>query len=209
MGGSVSERTTVGLFNLGKILLRNNIEHGLLTISNSSLISQGRSRVANFFINNTEYDYLFFLDNDIGFEPDSVLKLLSHNECIVTGAYPMKTIPEKYCISQVKPEERKGDLIKILGNGLGFSLIHRKVFLDIAAHYPGLKYTPSNYHTDTAHTEKEFNNSFHYFSEHKIGNTFASEDKSFFYRANRVGHSIWLDTTIKLEHTGYHVYGEK
>ena len=33
-----------------------------------------------------------------------------------------------------------------------------------------------------------------------------SEDKSFFHRAQEVGHTIWLDTTIKLNHTGYHIY---
>jgi hypothetical protein len=60
MGGIVSEKTTLGLFNLGKALVRNNIHHGLLTLTNSSLITQARSKVANFFINNTEHDYLFF-----------------------------------------------------------------------------------------------------------------------------------------------------
>ena len=30
-GGIVSEKTTLGLFNLGKLLVRNNIEHGLMT----------------------------------------------------------------------------------------------------------------------------------------------------------------------------------
>ena len=49
-GGTVSEKTTLGLFNLGKVLVRNNIHHGLLTLANSSLITQARSKIANFFI---------------------------------------------------------------------------------------------------------------------------------------------------------------
>ena len=64
-GGNVSEKTTMSLFNLGKLFARNNIPHGLLTVANSSLITQGRSKIANFFINNTEHEYLFFLDSDI------------------------------------------------------------------------------------------------------------------------------------------------
>ena len=78
MGGIVSEKTTLGLFNLGKAFVRNDIPHGLLTLTNSSLITQARSKIANFFINNTEHDYLFFLDSDIGFNPEDVVKLLSY-----------------------------------------------------------------------------------------------------------------------------------
>ena len=68
-GGLVMERTTLGLFNLGKLFVRNKIEHGLLTLTNSSLITQARSKCANYFINNTQFEYLFFLDSDIGFNP--------------------------------------------------------------------------------------------------------------------------------------------
>ena len=205
-GGIVSEKTTLGLFNLGKKLVRNNIDHGLLTLTNSSLITQARSKVANFFINNTEHEYLFFLDSDIGFNPDDVLKLMSHQIPIVSGAYPMKIIPERYCVDVVQPEERHGDLLKINGNGMGFVLIHRQVFLDIAKHYPNLKYIPSNYHSDTPHSPEEMNNSFHFFAEHQSENGFMSEDKSFFHRAKQVGYNIFLDTSIRLNHTGYHIY---
>ena len=205
-GGVVSEKTTLGLFDLGKALVRNNIDHGLLTLANSSLITQARSKIANFFINNTEHEYLFFLDSDIGFEPQDVIKLLSHQVPIVSGAYPMKIIPERYCIDVSQPEQRQGDLLKINGNGMGFVLIHRQVFLDIAKQYPGLKYVPSDYHSDTPHTSSEMNNSYHYFAEHKSQNGFMSEDKSFFHRASQVGYNIWLDTSIRLNHTGYHIY---
>lgn len=205
-GGIVSEKTTLGLFNLGKAFVRNNIDHGLLTLTNSSLITQARSKIANFFINNTNHEYLFFLDSDIGFKPEDVLKLLSHQLPIVSGAYPMKIIPERYCIDVSQPEQRQGDLLKINGNGMGFVLIHRQVFIDIAKQYPGLKYIPSDYHSDTPHTPEEINNSYHYFAEHQTQNGFMSEDKSFFYRAQQVGYNIWLDTSIHLNHTGYHIY---
>ena len=205
-GGIVSEKTTLGLFNLGKEFVRNNIDHGLLTLTNSSLITQARSKIANFFVNNTEHEYLFFLDSDIGFKPEDVTKLLSHQLPIVSGAYPMKIIPERYCIDVSQPEQRQGDLLKINGNGMGFVLIHRQVFIDIAKQYPGLKYIPSDYHSDTPHTPEEINNSYHYFAEQQIKNGFMSEDKSFFYRAQQVGYNIWLDTSIHLNHTGYHIY---
>jgi glycosyltransferase involved in cell wall biosynthesis len=205
-GGIVSEKTTMSLFNLGKLLVRNNIPHGLLTQANSSLITHGRSKCANFFINNTEHDYLFFLDSDIGFDPEDVLKLLSHGEPIVSGTYPMKTIPIRYCVDVLEPEERKGDLLKVGGNGMGFVIIHRNVFTDIAQKFPYLKYVPSTKDSNYPPTESEMNNSYHYFAEEKIEDSFVSEDKSFFYRARMTGYTHWLDTTIKLQHIGSHVF---
>ena len=207
-GGIVSEKTTMSLFNLGKLLVRNNIPHGLLTQANSSLITQGRSKCANFFLNNTDHEYLFFLDSDIGFNPEDVLKLLLHQVDIVSGPYPMKTIPIRYCYDILQPEQRKGDLVKIEGNGMGFVMIHRNVFMKMAQNFPDLKYIPSLKDSNYPPTEAELNNSYHYFMEHKVDNAFMSEDKSFFYRARMVGYDIWLDTSIKLQHIGSHIFTE-
>jgi hypothetical protein len=207
-GGIVSEKTTMSLFNLGKLLARNNIPHGLLTQANSSLITQGRSKIANFFINNTDHEYLFFLDSDIGFNPEDVLKLLSHQVDIVSGAYPMKTIPVRYCINIQQPEERQGDLIKITGNGMGFVLVHRNVLLKMAQNFPELKYIPPTDDSNVPPTPQELNNSYHYFMEQKVDNAFMSEDKSFFYRARMLEYDVWLDTSIQLQHIGSHIFKE-
>ena len=207
-GGIVSEKTTMSLFNLGKLLARNNIPHGLLTQANSSLITQGRSKCANFFLNNTDHEYLFFLDSDIGFDPEDVLRLLTHQVDIVSGAYPMKTIPIRYCCDIIQPEQRRGDLVKIEGNGMGFVLIHRSVFVKMAQNFPDLKYIPPTKDSNVPPTEAELNNSYHYFMEHKADNSFMSEDKSFFFRARMLGYDVWLDTSIKLQHVGSHIFSE-
>ena len=205
-GGIVMEKTTLGLFNLGKLFVRNNIDHGLLTLTNSSLITQARSKCANYFLNNTQFEYLFFLDSDIGFNPPDVVKLLNYKLPMVSGTYPMKTIPMRYCVSVKQPEERRGDLLKIDGNGMGFCLIHRQVFIDVAKAHPELKYTPELNDSDVPPTEAEMNNSYHYFAELKRGDGFVAEDKSFFARAEKVGYDMWLDTSIALNHCGFHIY---
>lgn len=207
-GGIVSEKTTMSLFNLGKLLARNNIPHGLFTQANSSLITIGRSKIANFFINNTEHEYLFFLDSDIGFNPEDVLKLLSYQVDIVSGTYPMKTIPIRYCVDILQPEQRNGSLVKIGGNGMGFVLVHRSVFMNMAKNFPELKYIPSTNDSNYKLTEVEMNNSYHYFMEHKEDKSFMSEDKSFFFRARMLGYDVWLDTSIKLQHVGSHIFTE-
>jgi hypothetical protein len=91
---------------------------------------------------------------------------------------------------------------------MGFVMIHRNVFADIAQKFPYLKYIPSTKDSNYPPTEAEMNNSYHYFAEEKIDDSFASEDKSFFYRARMSGYTHWLDTTIKLQHVGSHVFTE-
>ena len=208
-GGVVTDKTTIGLFNLGKQFVRNNIDHGIITLSNESLISRGRSRIANFFINNTEFEYLFFLDSDVGFDANDIIKLLAHNKEMVCGAYPMKTIPLKWNFTLSQPKLREGDLVAIDKIGIGFSLIHRDVFTRIAKKYPELKYTPTNVSTTHNPTTAERDNSYHYFHEMRQGDIYLPEDLSFFTRARSIGMQAWMDTSINLCHVGSHVFQEQ
>ena len=206
-GGQVSEKTTSGLFNLGKMLVRNDVPHGLLTLANSSLISQGRSKIANFFVNNTDYEWLFFLDSDIGFDPADVLKLMNTDKTIACAAYPMKTIPIRYNFTVSEPKQQEGSLIKINSMGLGFAMIHRSVFIDIKNKYgKELHYIPDDGSSNVPHSDAELKNSYHYFLEMKEKGSYMAEDISFFTRARTVGHDAWLDTSIDLCHIGSHVF---
>lgn len=206
-GGVVSEKTTSSLFNLAKLLVRNNIDHGLITVANESLITKGRSRIANFFVNNTEYEYLFCLDSDIAFNPEDVLKLYNYKKPIVSASYPMKTIPLRHCYEVSNPVKHCGDLIKINGLGMGFVMINREVFLNLNKHYSELKYYPATNNSNYPITEKEYHNSYHYFSELFDCGHYLGEDMSFFKRISNIGYEVWLDTTIKLQHIGSHVFG--
>lgn len=208
-GGLVSDKTAKGLFNLGKELRTAGLDHGLLTTANDSLITQARSRIVNFFMNNTEYERILFIDADIGFTPEDVFNLLKQDKDIVCGAYPMKGIPLRYNYNITKPEVVEGELVKIENIGFGFSLIKRKVFEDVARRYgEELKYYPPTDNSSTPPTEKEYHNSYHYFLELKKEMRYLPEDFSFFERARSVGYDAWLNTNIRLAHVGSHVYQE-
>lgn len=206
--GWISDITNAGLFELGKLLVKHKISHGLLTLSNQSLISFGRSKIANFFLNNTQFEYLFFLDSDIGFQAEDVLQLLSHQKLLISGAYPLKTLPLQWNYALTEPAIAENPLIGIDSIGIGFSLIHRTVFQAIADKYGAeIKYIP---HSDTENLQisaAEIANSYHFFRELQNGFTWLSEDISFFLRAKNCGIQAWLDTSIKLRHVGSHIYG--
>lgn len=207
-GGLVNEKTTTSLFNLGKLLVRNNIDHGIMTVANESLITHGRSRIANFFMNNTDFEYLFCLDADVAFKPEDMLKLYSYQKPIVSASYPMKTIPLRHCYEVFNPVKLCGNLIKIGGIGMGFVLIHRSVFEKLNKHYSELKYFPGLKNSNYPITEKEYHNSYHYFAEMNKNGKYLGEDMSFFHRITDIGYDVWLDTSIELQHIGSHVFGK-
>lgn len=208
-GGQVSDKTAKGLFNLGKGLVKNGIDHGLLTLANESLVTKARSRIANFFMNNTEYDKILFIDADIGFTPEDALKLISYDKDIVCGAYPMKGIPLRYNYNMKSPPVAEDGLVQIENVGFGFCCIRRKVFENIAAKYgEELKYFPALNNSSYPPTENEYHNSYHYFLEMRKDMHFLPEDFSFFERASSVGHTAWLDTSIRLSHIGSYVFAE-
>jgi len=206
-GGMVSDKTAKGLFNLGKELRTASVDHGLLTMSNESLITRGRSKMVNFFLNNTDYERILFIDADVGFSPEDVFNLLKHDKDIVCGAYPMKTIPLRYNYNIVEPKVEDNELIKINNIGFGFAMIKRNVFEDINKKYgEELKFYPPTDDSNYPPTEKEYHNSFHYFLELKKDMHYLPEDFSFFERAKSVGYTAWLNRNITLAHVGSHVY---
>jgi hypothetical protein len=209
-GGMVSDKTVKGLFNLGKDLRTKSIDHGFLTIANESLITKGRSRLTNFFMNNTEYEKILFIDADVGFTSDDALKLILSDKEIICGAYPMKSIPLRYNYNISSPPVAEDSLVQIENIGFGFCCIRRKVFQSIQNHYgEELRYCPTLNNSNYPVTEKEYNNSYHYFLEMKKDMHFLPEDFSFFERASSVGYKSWLDTTIHLSHVGSHVFQEE
>ena len=207
-GVLVNEKTTTSLFNLGKLLVRNQIEHGIITVANESLITHGRSRISNFFMNNTEFEYLFCLDADVAFQPEDMLKLYSYQKAIVSASYPMKTLPIRHCYELYNPVKLCGNLVKIGGIGMGFVLIHRSVFEKLNKHYSELKYFPGLNNSNYPITEGEYHNSYHYFAEMNKEGKYFGEDMSFFHRVSDIGYDVWMDTSIELQHIGSHVFGK-
>lgn len=202
-GGQVQDTCMHGIYKFAKHAPEYGINHELYLVSNESLISTGRSNIANFFVNDTDFDYLMCIDADIGFQWQDIIRLLSHNVEFVTAPYSMKVIPPQYNFVVHPSKETHKDLIRLSHIGTGFHLVHRNVFKKMAQNYPDLKYIPESNHRHISNAVK--NNSYHFYQT-MIDGGIVPEDISFCRRYNDIGGKIWLDADINLTHAGNHIF---
>lgn len=95
-GGQTTALYTQSMLKLQSECARYKIEMVLLAITNESLITRARNDLVYHFLKHKDargvFEYIMFIDADIQFEADHVIRLIIHNKDIVTGAYPMKLI---------------------------------------------------------------------------------------------------------------------
>jgi hypothetical protein len=194
-------------------------------VYNESLISRARNTLVDNFIN-SNYDYLMFIDSDIGFDPENVLDLIYWSEKenieIIGGVYPGKKIktnllkklinnfsseralsssypyPVKITnSSKIKEDVLKNLPIEVKETTTGFLLISKNVFLKIKESYPEKKYIQN----------KTFKPMFAYF-DHKIDKNgyYLSEDYYFCELATSIGIKPYILPWINLDHSGFYIF---
>ena len=89
---------------------------------------------------NPKATHLMFVDADVGFDAESIYKLIAHNKDVVGGIYPKKTFEPDYVFNPTTDAKRDGDLIEVDDIGTGFLLIKREVIQTMFDKFPNLKY---------------------------------------------------------------------
>jgi hypothetical protein len=206
------------------------LKFGVSTISDS-LISRSRNQLVAKFMANENFTHLLFIDVDLGFNYEDVLKLFWHNKDIVTGAYPIKDILWDKVISLAKSDCPKDKIaekstrfvvnaarnsnneirvengaLSIWDAGTGFMLIKREAFQKLFDAYPELKYkddTGAIKGDEKNYTYALFNS---YVDE---DGRFLSEDYGFGRYWQKIGGEVWVDPSIELTHLGRFEYKGK
>lgn len=220
-GGVVTQDYTISLLNLTAAAARNGFDVAVIMLGNDALITRGRSAIVSRFLDNPATTHLLFVDADITFSPEHVMRLLSFDKDFVAGLYPAKSINwNRLAENVLKPNRTldeaglvyvgdvcKGDELKVDDGfatgtyaGTGFQLIKRGVFECMFKAYPETKYRAVH----AVPPQQDSDNLYALFDcmiDQETG-VYLSEDFSFCKRWRAIGGEIWLDLTSKLTHTG-------
>lgn len=194
--GVFPAETTVGLIAVSKELTKRNISAGYIFERENALVDTSRNRIVRQFLE-SGMQKLLFIDDDIIFKWEDVERLIcwSTKFPIVAASYPARQVPTLYYI-QFDPDNQEWNeygLLKINGCGLGFTIIDRSVFEQMA---PSVE----EFEDREIPTKRFFRTGL---NEQK---KYCGEDMMFFHDAVKAGFDVWLDPLINLGHFGNYIY---
>ena len=91
-GGQIGEPYFRSMMRLAIMCNKFDIQFTVSTLANESLITRGRNTLVSFFMEHPEATHLFFIDADIEFDPNDLLRMVAYDKPITVGAYPKKAI---------------------------------------------------------------------------------------------------------------------
>jgi hypothetical protein len=220
-GGQVSVHYVTSVLKLQKRLRSyRGVNLKILFKDGDALITRARASLMSQFLDDPSTTHLLFVDADIGFEPEQVLRLIQSGAEMCAAVYPVKLIdwdkvktsietarPNpaaaalKYVVEVSDPNAviEQGGFVRVRYAGTGFLMIRRGALERMCAHYPQLQYRRD--HSLDAATES--NNRFALFeSTITADGTYLSEDFAFCQRWADMGGEIWADLDSKLRHLG-------
>ena len=227
-GGQVTEGYLHGILSTIHIAQQKGIQIHLNTMGNESLITRARNTLVCQFLDMDEkepekFTHLLFIDSDIGFRGENVIKLVESGHDIACGIYPRKSIDWDsvpkfiketgeqnlqakslgYNLNFANPKDIKvkNGFTEVLDAATGFMLIKKEVFYKMKKAYSNLKYT-----SDQIINNKRFssNNCYAFFDciIDEKSNRYLSEDYAFCRLWQKIGGKIFADVVSPLTHYG-------
>ena len=177
-----------------------------------SLVSRARNAAVAHFLEDKENTHLLFIDSDIIFEPEDVLKLLKSGKEVIAGIYPKKYITWERLKN--KPEAERVDFpvggnIKMTEDNFlemdylptGFLLISRTAIEKIIKQHPELKYR-----NDIDGYMSAGDNFYDLFKVGIRNGIYESEDWGFCSLWKEAGGKVLIHPEVNVKHVGWHEY---
>lgn len=101
-GGNVTSEFSQSLNRLSTVLRMKGINHRIKQLPGDSLITRARTALLAVFLADADATHMMFIDADIKFTPQDVLRLIDSGHLVTGGIYPMKTINWEAVIAAVK-----------------------------------------------------------------------------------------------------------
>jgi hypothetical protein len=203
---SVKINTMLSVIKLVQQLGKSGIEVGIHTMK-SPLIHQARNYLTSVFLT-TQYQYLLFVDSDVEFEPEAVVRMMVAKKRIICTPYRVKNENTEQHLYTVEFKDPKN--ILILAEGLveieagptGLMLIDRTVFEKIIKNHHDLKIV--NKATPNADKSHEF---YYNFFDFGFSDGYAmGEDVSFCRLARGNGFKIYANIQSPTVHHGSYAW---
>ena len=199
---SVKINTMLSVIKLVQQLGKSGIETGIHTMK-SPLIHQARNYLTSVFLT-TQYQYMLFVDSDVEFQPEAVLRMMVAKKNIVCTPYRVKAEELSRHIYTVEFKDPKnilvlaGGLVEIEAGPTGLMLIDRKVFEKIIKNHPELKIR----NKATPHAEKSHEFYYNFFDFGFNDGYAMGEDVSFCRLARGNGFKIYANIESSTTHHG-------
>ena len=207
-GGQVTDQFFLSMFRVSQTLMSHGINFRITTLRNESLVTRARNIMVAMFLE-SECSHLMFIDADIEFDSESVLRALAYDKPIMAAAYPKKALPIQYAINfkfidqATKQVRVENGAVEVLDASTGFFLVKREVIEKMIQAYPELHYR------NDSNIDPKFNKYCYSFFDtihDPEDNRYLSEDYTFCRRWQKIGGEIWLDPNTKLNHIGAHTF---
>jgi len=207
-GGMLTDQYFLSMFRVSQTLMQHGINFRITTLRNESLITRARNILAAMFLE-SDCTHLMFIDSDIEFQPEDILRALAYDKDIIAGAYPKKALPVQYAINfkfmdaESKQIRVENGAIEVLDASTGFFMIKRAVFEKMMEAHPELHYR------NDSNIDPKFNKYCYALFDtilDPVDNRYLSEDYTFCRRWQALGGEVWLDPNTKLNHVGSYTF---
>jgi|TARA_R110000824_G_scaffold120382_3_gene275636 hypothetical protein len=230
--GSVTEGYMRSLLALSHVFRDYGINMDMSILGGDSLITRARNGLAGFFILEKKFTHLLFIDDDLSFNPNTIMRMIASDLDVVGGCYPLKKYHmEKVMESAAKytePEDIWANSLTYAYTGLedergvtrlsvtdgfcevrdvatGLMLITRNCVDKLMAAYPELycgEESGLDIYNDI-HPDIEKN--FWLFFETSFDKTtkrYLSEDYHFCKLWRDIGEEVWMEVATPVVHSG-------
>ena len=217
-GGLCLQKYTESVLALQILASQYGVQLYIDTIENESLVQRARNVAVGRFMQKSDAQYFMFIDADVHFDPQSVIRLLQSGHELSVACYPKKFVDWNQAAEAVKKgDERNMAMLSaslvvnfgaekvaivngfapVLDGPTGFMLIKRCVFEKMEKTYPEL-----NCKND--HQNRDFDDYHAAFDcmIDPVSRRYLSEDYAFCRRWQQMGGKIYADTQTTLGHVG-------
>ena len=217
-GGLCLETYVKSILRLQVLMIQKGHQLMIDTTENESLVHRARNVSVGRFMQKSDAELFLFVDADIDFEPESVIRLIESGHDISVACYPKKCIfwdQAKDAVQQnvdknmamvssslvvnfgAQNRQIENGFIEVLDGPTGFMLIKREVFKKMEEHYTDLNCVND-------HQNRDFDNYCALFDcmIDPVSRRYLSEDYAFCRRWQQIGGKIHADINTTLGHVG-------